>query len=58
MPVNAILDRAMGTKSRNAVFLKPKVNAMFKKMLDEWARYLSSSDSTSVLDDKKDDWFT
>ncbi|KAE9370725.1 hypothetical protein N431DRAFT_510021 [Stipitochalara longipes BDJ] len=31
---------------------------MFKKMLDEWARFLSSSNSTSVLDDKKYGWFS
>jgi phosphatidylserine decarboxylase len=57
VPVNAILDWPMGTRSGNAAFLNPKVNSMFKKMLDEWARFLGSSDSTSVLNDKKDGWF-
>jgi len=58
VPINAVLDAPMGTKAGNAAFLNPKVNAMFKNMLDEWARFLGSFDSTSVLHDKKDGWFS
>jgi phosphatidylserine decarboxylase len=58
VPVNAILDAPMGTKAGNAAFLNPKVNAMFKKMLDEWARFPGSYDSTTVLHDKKNGWFS
>jgi phosphatidylserine decarboxylase len=57
VPINAILDWPMGTRSGNAAFLNPKVNAMFKRLLDEWARFLSSSDSTTVLNDSKYGWF-
>jgi len=58
VPINAVLDGPMGTKAGNAAFLNPKVNEMFKKMLDEWARFLGSPDFTSVLHDKKDGWFS
>lgn len=57
VPVNAILDWPMGTKSGHAAFLNPKVNAMFKKMLDQWAHFLASSDSTTVLNDGTSGWF-
>ena len=57
VPFNAILDWPMGTKSGNAAFLNPQVNAMFKALLDEWAHYLSSKDSCSVLHEHKDGWF-
>jgi phosphatidylserine decarboxylase len=57
VPLNAILDWPMGTKSGNAAFFNPKVNAMFKKMLDQWACFLGSSDSTTVLNDKDGGWF-
>jgi Phophatidylserine decarboxylase len=35
LPINAILDAHMGTKSGNAAFLYPKVKTIFKKMLNE-----------------------
>ena len=57
VPFNAILDWPMGTKSGNAAFLNPKVNEMFKKMLDQWAHFLGSEDSRSVLNDKDGGWF-
>ena len=56
VPVNAILDWPMGTKSGNAAFLNPKVNSMFQKMLNQWAHFLGSSHSTTVLNDKESGW--
>jgi phosphatidylserine decarboxylase len=57
-PINAILDWPMGTGGGFAAFLKPNVNAQFRAMLDEWARFLGSTDSTSVLNDNPTSgWF-
>lgn len=50
-PINAILDWPMGTPAGFAAFQLPRVNAAFKAMLDEWARFLGSPDSRYVLDD-------
>ncbi|MER7544600.1 phosphatidylserine decarboxylase family protein [Actinomadura sp.] len=56
-PINAILDWAMGTHAGFAAFLNDKVNAQFKKMLNEWGRFLKSPDSTSVLNTSEHGWF-
>ncbi|MFE1251917.1 phosphatidylserine decarboxylase family protein [Streptomyces sp. NPDC058741] len=56
-PINAILDWAMGTHAGFAAFLNDKVNAQFKKMLDEWAVFLRSSDSAAVLNESDTGWF-
>lgn len=48
----------MATKSGFATFLDPKVNAMLKKVLDTWAKYLESPASTEVLDDDSKSWFS
>lgn len=57
-PINAVLDWSMGTNGGFAAFLHDKVNAQFRKMLNEWARYLGSADSTYVLcDDPHKGWF-
>ncbi len=57
-PINAILDWSMGTEGGFAAFLNDKVNAMLRRMLDEWARFLDSVDSTYVLnDDPRSGWF-
>ncbi len=50
-PINAILDWSMGTEGGYAAFLNEKVNAMFKKVLNEWGIFLQSKDSRSVLND-------
>lgn len=56
-PINAILDWPMATTSGFAAFLNHKVNAQFKRILNEWARFLSSKDSLYVLnDDKETGW--
>jgi phosphatidylserine decarboxylase len=57
-PINAILDWSMGTVSGYAAFLNEKVNTQFKRVLNEWAKFLDSSDSAYVLgDDPKTGWF-
>jgi phosphatidylserine decarboxylase len=57
-PINAILDWPMGTGGGFTAFLNAKVNARFRAMLDEWARFLVSKDSTYVLnDDPIKGWF-
>ncbi len=47
--INAILDWPMGTPSGIAAFLNEKVNTKIRKMLDVWAKFLSSHESTYVL---------
>ncbi|MDP2721120.1 MAG: phosphatidylserine decarboxylase family protein [Bacteroidales bacterium] len=57
-PINAILDWPMGTEAGASAFLNPKVNAQFKKILNEWAVFLDSPDSRTVLgDDPHTGWF-
>jgi phosphatidylserine decarboxylase len=57
-PINAILDWPMGTKSGFAAFLNDKVNAQLKKILNEWAKFLRSPGSCSVLNtDEHKGWF-
>jgi phosphatidylserine decarboxylase len=57
-PINAILDWPMGTPAGCSVFLNKKVNRQLKKILNQWAVYLGSSDSCYVLsDDDKHGWF-
>jgi phosphatidylserine decarboxylase len=57
-PINTILDWPMGTAAGFAAFLNDAVNAQLKKVLNEWARFLTSADSTYVLcDDPRRGWF-
>jgi phosphatidylserine decarboxylase len=48
-PINALFDWSMGTAAGMAAFLNERVNAQLKKVLNAWARFLGSSDSTYVL---------
>ncbi|KAF1973066.1 hypothetical protein BU23DRAFT_554597 [Bimuria novae-zelandiae CBS 107.79] len=57
-PFNAILDWPMGTPSGFAFFLDPEVNVMMKKVLNAWAKFLSSPDSAYVLSDDNIGWFS
>ena len=43
-PINAVFDWAMGTPAGMAAFLNERVNIQLKKVLNEWARFLSSGD--------------
>lgn len=57
-PINAIFDWSMGTAAGMAAFLNDRVNVQLKKILNEWARFLSSIDSAYVLNDHpKKGWF-
>ncbi|MCK5687082.1 phosphatidylserine decarboxylase family protein, partial [bacterium] len=57
-PINAVLDWSMGTQAGYAAFLNDKINAMFKKMLNQWAVYLGSKDSCKVLNSNpRTGWF-
>jgi len=57
-PLNAILDWSMGTEGGVAFFLNEKINRQLKKILDEWGRFLRSTDSTYVLTtDPHHGWF-
>jgi len=57
-PINAILDWSMATESGFAAFLNEKVNSHLKKILNEWAVFLGSSESCAVLSDNpRNGWF-
>ncbi|KAK4178570.1 Phophatidylserine decarboxylase-domain-containing protein [Triangularia setosa] len=57
VPMAAIFDYAMGTPSGHAAFLDPDVNKMLKKILNEWGKFLKTSESASVLGDHTSGWF-
>jgi len=57
-PINTIFDWSMGTAAGLTAFLNERVNAQLKKILNAWSRFLSSSDSTYVLNDHpRRGWF-
>ena len=55
-PINAILDWSMGTASGHAAFLNPKVNSVFKEILNEWGLFLTTKDSLSALHTGSNGW--
>ncbi len=58
LPLHAMLNWVMGTKSGFSAFLHPKVNACLKEVLNEWARFLKSPASRYVLHGDSDaGWF-
>lgn len=56
LPINAILDWPMGTPSGFAFFINAKVNAAFKRILNQWCEFLDSKDSLYVLNDGERGW--
>lgn len=57
-PINAVFDWSMGTAAGQAAFLNERVNVRLQKVLNGWARFLGSADSTYVLDDEPQrGWF-
>lgn len=57
-PINTILDWPMGTAAGFAAFLNERVNAQLKQVLNGWGRFLSSAESTYVLNqDRHRGWF-
>lgn len=58
LPLHAMLNWAMGTKSGFCAFLHPKVNVCLKDILNEWGRFLKSPASRYVLHSDSDiGWF-
>jgi phosphatidylserine decarboxylase len=55
-PFSAILIWTMGTPAGFAVYRDEKINAMFRKLLAVWGRYLDSEASTSVLNPSATGW--
>ncbi|KAJ1300498.1 hypothetical protein OPQ81_005311 [Rhizoctonia solani] len=53
-----ILDKVMCTPTGLATLANPLVNAQFKKIIDVWAAFLSSSESRSVLTSDEGGWFS
>ncbi|KAI8624754.1 Phophatidylserine decarboxylase-domain-containing protein [Xylariaceae sp. FL1651] len=58
VPMVAIFDYVMATPSGFAAFLDPEVNAMLKKILNEWGKFLKSPKSAEVLGRHKEGWFS
>lgn len=57
-PINAVLNWPMGTPAGSAAFLDPRVNRQFKKILAQWAVFLSSRESCAVLNNHPENgWF-
>ena len=57
-PINAIVNWAMGTPAGATAFMNEKVNRQLKKILNQWAGFLNSADSLTVLnDDPEKGWF-
>jgi len=55
-PLNAIIDRAMGTPAGHAAFRHDAINAMVKRILTAWSQFLSSRASLYVLNDTPTGW--
>ncbi len=55
-PFSALLIWTMGTPSGFAAYRNPKINAMFKKLLNAWAGFLNSESSLYVLNDSPHGW--
>ena len=49
-PITAILEWPMGTRNGHLFFTHPSVNAHWKAILNEWAKFLSSPESLHTLD--------
>jgi phosphatidylserine decarboxylase len=57
-PINAVINWAMGTPAGTTAFLNEKVNRQLKKILNQWAVFLGSTDSRYVLSgDPEKGWF-
>jgi phosphatidylserine decarboxylase len=55
-PLGAILDWTMGTPAGFAAFRDPRINAMLKRILTAWCKFLSKKDSLYVLNDSPSGW--
>ena len=58
LPINAMIDWAMGTTSGYAFFLHPEVNRHLKRILNAWGAFLASPASLPALgEDPRSGWF-
>ncbi|KAF2153306.1 hypothetical protein K461DRAFT_138683 [Myriangium duriaei CBS 260.36] len=57
-PLNAILDRPLGTKAGFAAFIRPDVNAAFGQILKYWAKFLMSQESASTVTTAEGGWLS
>lgn len=57
-PLTGILDWTMATTAGMAAYRDPRINAVFKKILDAWATFLNSPDSLCVLNDSPTGWMS
>ncbi|KAJ3014511.1 hypothetical protein HKX48_005106 [Thoreauomyces humboldtii] len=57
-PVSAVLDWPMGTCSGVAAFMDPQVNAILKKILNVWGKFLTTPASASCLGTDDAGWFS
>jgi len=55
-PINSIVNWTMGVPAGFAAYRNDKVNAVFRKILDEYGAYLKSPASLSVFNDSPDGW--
>lgn len=55
-PFSAILIWTMGTPAGFAAYRNEKINAMFKKLLGQWQKFLDSKESRYVLNDSPNGW--
>jgi len=56
-PINAILDWPMGTAAGFAAFVHPVINQHLREVLNAWGKFLSSPESTHVLNESAAGWF-
>jgi len=57
-PFSAIILWTMGTPAGFAAYRNEKINNMFKKILNEWAKFLNSKESLYVLNTSKNGWMS
>ena len=55
-PINSIVNWTMGVPAGFAAYRNDKVNAVFRKILDEYGAFLNSPASLSVLNERPDGW--
>ncbi|MBF0119712.1 MAG: phosphatidylserine decarboxylase family protein [Desulfobacterales bacterium] len=55
-PINAILNWTMGVPAGFSIYRNDKVNAVFRKILDEYGSFLNSPASLSVFNDSPSGW--
>ena len=57
LPFSAVINWPLGTESGIQFYTNPSVNAQIQKILRQWAKFLSSSSSSYVLNESLKGWF-